>query len=127
MNTELSQTENFVREYIAAWSITDDDERSRLVHALYAQDAEFFADEPGDGPVERRGVKEIVDNITQVNVRLVQGKGLNTEATGFAVNHDVVRVSWKMSIPEGTVVMTGMNLLTRDSDGLIVKDYIFIG
>ncbi len=111
---------------IAAWSTQDSDQRRRLIEQLYAEDAEFYA-EPGDDPVQRRGRTEIMDNITQVKRRVTQGVGLTTESTGFAENHDLLRVSWKMTAPDGNVAMAGMNLLIRNSDGVVVRDYILIG
>jgi hypothetical protein len=127
MSIESDGTDNFVKSYIDAWSTKDDTEREELVAKVYADDAAFYANEPGDGPVEHHGVADITANITRVNVRLVQGKGLITESTGFAVNHDVLRVSWRMITPDGKVAMTGMNLLSRDASGKISQDYIFIG
>lgn len=127
MNAAPTNYEQFVDDYITAWSTQDNNLRKELIAKLYASNADFYATEPGDGPVERHGLAELMDNITQVNVRFVQDKGLITESTGFAVNHDVIKVSWKMSAPDGTVAMTGMNLLTRNSDSMIIRDYIFIG
>lgn len=124
---DLNLNEQFVDSYIAAWSTQDSDQRRRLIDRLYAEDAKFYADEPGDDPVQRRGRAEIMDNITQVNQRLTQGTGLVTESTGFVENHDLLRVSWKMTAPGGNVAMTGMNLLIRNNDGEVVRDYILIG
>jgi hypothetical protein len=95
----------------------------KMIDQLYADNAEFYADEPGDAPVERRGRAEIMENITQVNERLTQGKRLTTESTAFAENHDLLRVSWKMTTPHGDVALTGMNLLLRDRAGQVVRDY----
>lgn len=122
-----SADEQFVRSYIAAWSTQDGDERRRLIDQVYAEDAEFYADEPGDAAVQCRGQAEIMENITQVNERLSQGSGLATESTGFVENHDLLKVSWKMTTPDGDVAMTGMNLLFRNRDGKVVRDYILIG
>jgi hypothetical protein len=127
MNTDNKDLELFVANYIKAWSTEDDNLREELVTKLYSSDADFYADEPGDGPVKRHGIAEIINNIKQVNVRLVQGKGLFTESTGYAVNHDVIRVSWKMTTPDGNVVMTGMNVLTCNDQNKVTRDYIFIG
>lgn len=124
---DLNLNEQFVGSYIAAWSTQDSDQRRSLIDQLYAEDAEFYADEPGDDPVQRRGRAEIMDNITQVNRRLTKEAGLTTESTGFAENHDLLKVSWKMTAPDGNVAMTGMNLLLRNCDGQIVRDYILIG
>lgn len=122
-----ANTEQFVKNYIEAWSTKDDARRQELVTKVYADDAAFYADEPGDGPVDHHGLADIAANVTRVNVRLVQGKGLITESTGFAVNHDALKVSWRMTTPDGQVAMTGMNLLLRDATGKISQDYIFIG
>jgi hypothetical protein len=119
--------EQFVSSYIAAWSTRDGDERRRLIDRVYAADATFYADEPGDVAVQRHGRAEIMENITQVNERLTQGSGLATQRTAFAANHDLLRVSWKMTTPQGDVAMSGMNLLIRNSDGRVVRDYILIG
>ena len=126
MSSPVTVTE-FAREYIEAWSTTERASRLELVAKLYAENATFYASEPGDVPVECHGVLEIGDNISQVNLRLVQGMGLITESTGVAANHDALRVSWQMLTPEGNVAMTGMNVLLRDEKGKIIQDYIFIG
>ena len=119
--------EQFVSSYIAAWSTRDGDERRSLIDRVYAADATFYANEPGDEAVQRHGRTEIMENITQVNERLTQGSGLATQRTAFAANHDLLRVSWQMTTPEGDVAMSGMNLLIRNSDGRVVRDYILIG
>ena len=124
---EPSVLDEFVRAYIAAWSTQDGAERRTLVRHLYADSAEFYADEPGDEPVQRHGRVEIEENITQVNQRLTEASGLATECTGFVANHDLLRVSWKMTTPDGTPALTGMNLLLRDNSGHILRDYIFVG
>jgi hypothetical protein len=127
MNTDSASTTDFVKTYIAAWSTKDSATRQELVVKVYANDAAFFADEPGDGPVKHIGIADITANISRVNERLVQDKGLFTESTGHAVNHDALKVSWRMMTPDRTVAMTGMNLLLRDMTGKILQDYIFIG
>lgn len=68
-----------------------------------------------------------MDNITQVNRRLTQDAGLATRSTGFVENHDLLKVTWEMTTPDGTVAMTGMNILQRNLDGRILRDYILIG
>ncbi|WP_437770450.1 hypothetical protein [Arthrobacter sp. KNU40] len=122
-----TNTEEFAKDYIDAWGTKDDAVRRELVAKVYAGDAAFHADEPGDGPVEYHGTADIEANITRVNQRLVQDKGLITESTGFVANHDALRVSWRMITPNGNVAMTGMNMLLRNATGKISHDYIFIG
>ncbi len=117
----------FADNYIAAWSTTDLTTRTELVALTYAPDAIFFANEPGDQPVELHGLAKITANISDVNKRLVQEKGLSTEKTAVSVNHDLMKVSWQMTTPDQQVVMTGSNLLHRDDSNRIVQDYIFIG
>lgn len=124
---DTANTEKFVKDYINVWSTEDDATRKELVAKVYADDAAFYAHAHGDDPVECHGIVEIVANIAQVNVRLVQGKGLVTESTSFAANHNALKVSWQMTTPDGNVAMTGMDMLLRDAAGKIVKDYIFIG
>ena len=120
-------TEKLVKDYIDAWSTQDDATRKELVAQIYANNAAFYANEPGDDPVEHHGIADITANIARVNVRLVQGIGLITESTGFTVNHDALKVSWRMMTPDDKVAMTGMNLLLLDATGSISQDYIFIG
>lgn len=124
---DSANTERLVKDYIDAWSTKDDATRKELVAKVYANNAAFYANEPGDDPVEHHGVADITANIARVNVRLVQGKGLITESTGFAVNHGTLKVSWRMMTPDDKVAMTGMNLLLLDAAGSISQDYIFIG
>jgi hypothetical protein len=121
----FEEDETFARDYIAAWSTEDDATRAKLVAELYAKDASFYAHEH-DVPVECHGIVEITAYIKQVNVRLVQGAGLETKGTGFSANHAALKVSWQMLKGEGNVVMTGMNMLLRNQSGKIVQDYIFV-
>ena len=127
MSADLANNERFVKDYIDAWSTQDDAARKELVAKVYADDADFYTDEPGDGPVEHHGLTDITAKIGRVNARLVQGKGLITKSTSFAANHSALKVSWQMMTPDGHVAMTGMNLLLRDAAGRISQDYIFIG
>lgn len=123
----MSTADELAHDYIAAWSTPDAQERRQLIDLVYAADAEFFADEPGDEPLRCRGRAEIMQNITRVNQRLTQGAGLATTRTGLVENHDLVRVSWSMTTPAGDVALRGMNLLLRNGEGRIVRDYILIG
>ena len=125
--SEPTSVDEFARAYISAWSTTDAQQRRSLINQLYAEDADFYADEPGDAAVHRHGRDEIEHNIRQVNERLTQANGLSTESTGFTENHDLLGVSWKMTSPDGATAMTGMNLLLRNADGQIMRDYIVIG
>jgi hypothetical protein len=107
----MATDEIFVKDYIAAWSVEDGETHKGLIGKLYANGAVFYAHEPNDDPVECRGVTDITANITQVNERLVQGQGLITESTGFSINHDTIKLTWKMNTAEGKCALTGMNIL----------------
>lgn len=119
--------ETFMQDYIAAWTVEDSNTRTTLVEKLYAENAIFYANESNGPAIERHGLAEIDANITQVNDRLVKDKKLITVGTGFAVNHDTIRITWSMKTADGVTAMTGMNILQRRDDGKIVRDYIFIG
>lgn len=118
--------EQFTKDYIEAWSTTNDNDRKRLIEKVYSTSAEFYANEPGDDAVEHRGLEKIYGNITQVNERLVVGNGLITESTGYSENHNTLRITWQMKTPNGEVAMKGMNFLVLDTSGKIAKDFIFI-
>lgn len=116
----------FVKNYIAAWSTTNSDERKQLIEKTYSASAEFYANEPGDEAVEHHGLERIYGNITQVNERLVIGNRLITELISYSENHDTLRINWQMKTPDGNIVMKGMNFLQLDSSRKIKRDYIFI-
>jgi hypothetical protein len=116
--------ETFAQDYILAWSTEDDATRSKLIAQLYAEDAVFYSQE-SDGSVVCHGITEITANIKQVNVRLVQGAGLDTKGIGFSPNHSALKISWQMLKGEN-IAMSGMNMLFRNKDGKITEDYIFI-
>ena len=125
MNTP--NNEQFVKDYIEAWSTKDDATRATLVRKVYAEDAYFYASEPNDVAIKIHGLAEITANIAHVNTRDIQGNGLTIETKKFDVNYDAVKVSWQMMTGDGNVAMTGMNILLRDTSGKILHDYIFIG
>ncbi len=118
--------EQFVKDYIEAWSTTNASERQKLIEKVYSTKAEFYANEPGDEAVKHYGLDKIYENISQVNDRLVVGNKLITESTGFSENHNTLRITWQMKIPSGDVAMKGMNFLILDQAGKIEKDFIFI-
>lgn len=127
MSNELTHDsiEALVADYIRAWSTPEASTRSALVSAVYAADADFFSAEDGDLRLTGRG--PIAENIGQVNERDIQGNGLAIVHTGTTVNHRMVRVTWQMVTPDGTNVLSGMNVLVLNHPGQIVEDHIFIG
>jgi hypothetical protein len=118
--------EQLVKDYIEAWSTTNANHRKQFIEKVYSTSAEFYANEPGDEAVEHHGLEKIYGNISQVNNRLVVENGLITECTGYAENHDALRVCWQMKMPDGNIAMKGMNFLQLDTAGKIQRDYIFI-
>ena len=123
---EKMNVEQFVNHYIEAWSTQNTQLRNKLVKQVYSEQAEFYADEPGDEAVAYCGLDEIYTNISQVNERLVVGNGLITESKDFSENHETVRIRWQMKKPDGEIALEGMNLLLLNENGKIEKDYIFI-
>lgn len=120
------ELEKIVNNYMNAWSTTNNDERHQLIVKVYSASARFYANEPEDEAVSHKGLDEIYENITMVNERLVKGKGLITELTGYSENHGTVRVTWQMKTPDGNPAMKGMNFLHLDHSEKIERDYIFI-
>ena len=118
--------EQFVKDYIEAWSTKNPDYRKQLIEKVFSTSADFYADEPDGEAVKHHGLEKIFGNITQVNERLVVGNGLITECTGYSENHDILRVTWQMKIPNGDIAMKGMNFLQLDNSRKIIRDYIFI-
>lgn len=121
-----TESEQFVKNYIHAWSTTDADERKQLIEKVYSASAIFYANEPGDDAVTHHGTDRIYENITQVNQRLAVENKLVTECTGYSENHNTLRVIWQMKTPDGIAVMKGMNFLQLNSSMKIERDYIFI-
>ena len=121
------QDAKFAEEYIQTWSVTDDTLRQGLIAKLYADNATFYAAEPGDEAIEVHGHEAIANNIKHVNERDIQGRGIRNQFVSFAVNHDMVKVSWRMLAPDDAIVANGSSVLLLDEAGVIVRDYIFIG
>lgn len=118
--------EQFVKDYIEAWSTKNSVYRKQLIEKVYSISADFYANEPGDDAVKHHGLGKIYNNISEVNERLVVGYKLITELAGYSKNHDVLRVMWQMKSSDGNVFIKGMNFLQIDTSGLIMYDYIFI-
>jgi len=121
-----SELEQFVKNYIQAWSTTDAGKRKQLMEKVYSASATFYANEPGDDTVMHHGMDRIYENITKVNQRLTIENGLVTECTHYCENHNSLRVSWHMKTHDTTVVITGMNFLQLNDSMKIEGDYIFI-
>lgn len=125
MTNDTSTATALAETYIEAWATTDDATRRALVDRVYSEDAEFFSAEDGD--LRLTGRHAIAANIGQVNVRDIQGNGLHIVHTGTAINHRLIRVSWQMATPDGTVALQGMDVLLTDDEGRIRQDFILIG
>lgn len=121
---QINQT--FVDDYIKTWATTDDTERSELANRLYADDATFYAAEPGDEAIDVHGPAAIAGNIRHVNVRDTQNNGIRIQLNSWSVNHDLVKVSWRMIAPNDQTVANGTSVLLVNDSNEILRDYIFV-
>lgn len=119
--------EQFVKNYIDAWSTINSNERRKLIEMIYSSTAKFYAEEPEDPSIELNGIDAVFENITRVTERLVIGQGMKTELVNYLKNHNTIRVSWQMKTSAEEITLKGMNFLQIDSSNKIEKDYIFIG
>ncbi|KAF5293299.1 hypothetical protein FQR65_LT20102 [Abscondita terminalis] len=108
-----SELEQFVKNYIQAWSTTDAGKRKQLMEKVYSASATFYANEPGDDTVMHHGMDRIYENITKVNQRLTIENGLVTECTHYCENHNTLRSLYMvgLAIPIGGTIRKSISMI----------------
>jgi hypothetical protein len=107
-------------DYFAAWNETDAGERERLLRRSLSDGAELV------DPLGRwQGVAGISSRIAGYHesapaTRVVPGSGVDA-------HNDVERYAWRIVDPQGTELMEGLDVITRDSVGRLRRITMFHG
>ncbi|WP_300033497.1 nuclear transport factor 2 family protein [uncultured Roseobacter sp.] len=112
--TELIET------YSAAWCTEDAGERAALLAACWHPDGQY--QDPG---ADVQGRDALAAHIGSVQA---QFPGARIELTsGISTHHDNFYFAWHLALPEGAVIVEGVDFGRLSSDGLITSICGFFG
>ena len=106
--------------YLEAYSEPDPDRRARLVDSVFAPDAVLV-----DPPFVATGRLELVGAFGAV---LDHYPGHRFQRRSVVdEHHGVARYTWSLEAPDGSTAISGLDVVTFDDDGSIVKVVGFMG
>lgn len=107
-------------DYLAMWAETDADVRRAIIERVFTPDGRYC-----DPVADARGHAAINEMVSGVLAHYV---GHRFEATtAIDAHHDQARVGWQLVAPDGTAVVTGIDIATFASDGQLVHMTGFFG
>src|SRR5687767_15157309 len=113
--TEATNTVDLARAveaYLEVWNSPDDATRADRARDVFTDDARLV-----DPLVDATGPDAIAAAIGELRTQM---PGLSLVRTsGFDTHHDLTRFSWNAQGPDGTVAVTGLDLLAVTPDGRI--------
>lgn len=106
--------ETLVDTYGAAWSAPDDETRSRLLHAAWADDGRYQ-----DPNSDVQGRDALDAHIAGFQSRF---PGARIERVGAAANHHgAILFRWRIVARDGTALLSGQDYAELDGNGRITK------
>lgn len=106
--------------YLDAYSEPDADRRAQLVASVFTPDAVLV-----DPPFVATGRAELVGAFGAV-LEQFPGHRFHRRSAVDA-HHGIARYAWTLDAPDGTTAITGLDVVTFDADGSIVKVVGFMG
>ena len=119
----MTDSQAFVRDYIAVWNEPDADRRRQLIRTLWQEDAHHLA-----RTLEAVGHAGIEKRVADAYDKWVKEKGnVFRLRDGVDGHHGTVKLRWDM-LPAagGEVVSVGFDFLVLGGDGRIRTGYQFI-
>lgn len=115
--TDLAAT---VEAYLDVWNEADDDARAERARRVFTDDAHL-----ADPLIDATGPNAIAAAIGALRTQMPD-HGL-TRTSALDTHHDVVRFSWTVNAPDGTVAVAGLDILAVDPSGRIRSSIAFFG
>jgi hypothetical protein len=118
--TEATATETAVAAYVDVWNETDDAARTDRARLVFTDDARLV-----DPLVDATGPDAIAGAIGALQAQM-PGHTLS-RTSALDAHHDLVRFSWTVAAPDGTVAVAGTDVLTFAADGRVRASVAFFG
>jgi hypothetical protein len=122
-NTDTPTTStitDIIDQHLAAYAMADADRRNTLVAASWNVDGELL-----DPPLEGRGHAEISALADAVLTHFANHHFART--TVVDSHHDVARYGWDLIGPDGTVAVSGIDIVQFDDAGKLLRIVGFFG
>ena len=120
MQARQARIDETVAAYAAAWSEADVAKRRELLEQAWAADGVYT-----DPTAHVEGREALVQHISGFLKSL---PGHRIEATSRAdVHHNLLRFSWRLTKPDGSVMTEGMDFGTIDASGRLTRIVGFFG
>ena len=109
-----------IDSHLEAYAMADADRRNSLVAANWSVDGELF-----DPPLEGRGHAEI-SALADVVVTHYAGHSFR-RTTAVDAHHGFARYGWDLVAPDGTVAVSGIDIVQFDEAGKLLRIVGFFG
>jgi len=106
--------------HLQAYAMADRDRRDALVSAAWNADGELL-----DPPLEGRGLAEISALADVVLTHYADHRFVRT--TAVDAHHGFARYGWELTAPDGTVAVSGTDIVQFDDAGKLLRIVGFFG
>jgi len=112
--------EAVVDTYLAMWNETDGDRRAELIATAWIEAGHY-----SDPLLEAKGRPELSTMVDGLQAQFPNHTF--TRTSGVDLHHGLARFGWKLSGPDGTVVIEGIDIAALAEDGRIARIAGFFG
>jgi len=116
-NTTIVDT---IDMHLQAYAMADQDRRDALVSAAWNADGELL-----DPPLQGRGLAEISALADVVLTHYADHRFVRT--TAVDAHHGFARYGWELTAPDGTVAVSGTDIVQFDDAGKLLRIVGFFG
>ena len=113
------QSAVIIRNLLEVFNETDNERRLQVLQELYVPEAIFF-----EADASFKGYEAINQRVTEV-LQSLPPNALFRTAGAVSQNHNLARLPWKLGLEDGSVVASGMDVVTLDGERISAL-YIFI-
>jgi hypothetical protein len=106
--------------HLQAYAMADQDRRDALVSAAWNADGELL-----DPPLQGRGLAEISALADVVLTHYADHRFVRT--TAVDAHHGFARYGWELTAPDGTVAVSGTDVVQFDDAGKLLRIVGFFG
>ncbi len=116
----MANTNEIVHAYMAAWNEKDEGKRRQLLEKAWADDGRYT-----DPMSDAAGREALVALISQFHKQM-PGAGI-LPTSGIDGHHGRLRFAWKMTAPDGSTGMEGIDIGRLSEDGRLQSIVGFFG
>lgn len=115
---------DFQKQYLETWIEPDAQKRRANIERLWSADGRMAVSSIG---TTLHGVDEIDAHITRVHEQNIVGRGLRFVYDQHVEAGEALLLRWSILAPDGSAVGRGVDVVSRDAEGLVQTVYMFMG